>query len=61
MKGKVFYVFKDEKAGVAYIGTEYDHQRYLKLRTKRQAAEEEEMNPSPGAKWSNQWSRRGEW
>jgi hypothetical protein len=31
VKGKVFYVFKDEKAGVAYVGHEPEYQRYKQL------------------------------
>lgn len=30
-KGKVFYVFKDEAAGVAYVGREPEYQRYKQL------------------------------
>ena len=44
LKGKGFYVFKDEKAGVAYIGGEPEHRRYQELCKQRhvaQAAEEE--------------------
>jgi hypothetical protein len=55
VKGKVFYVFKDEKAGVAYIGGEPQHRRYEKLSANAQRAAEEEMNPSLAAKWANQW------
>src|SRR6478752_3719384 len=31
IKGHVFYVYKDEKAGVAYIGHEQEYQRYHEL------------------------------
>ena len=31
MNGKVFYVFKDEKAGVEYVGGEKAHRRYEQL------------------------------
>jgi hypothetical protein len=57
VKGKVFYVFKDEKAGVAYVGGEAEHQRYQQLCTKQHLAQaaEEEMNPSLATKWNNQW------
>ena len=46
VKGKGFYVFKDEKAGVAYIGGESAHQRYQQLCTQQHVAQapEEEMN-----------------
>ena len=31
VNGKVFYVFKDAKAGVAYVGHEAEYQRYRQL------------------------------
>ncbi len=32
VKGKgVFYVYKDEKAGVAYVGREQEYQRYQQM------------------------------
>src|SRR6516162_10792862 len=31
VKGKTFYVYKDEKAGVAYVGHEHEYQRYQQL------------------------------
>src|SRR5437870_11940418 len=31
VNGKVFYVYKDEKAGLAYIGREPEYQRYQQL------------------------------
>ena len=57
VKGKVFYVFKDEKAGVAYVGGEPEHRQYQELCVRRHAAQaqEEEMNPSLATKWNNQW------
>ena len=57
VKGKVFYVFKDEKAGVAYVGGEPEHRRYQQLCTQQHVAQaaEEEMNPSLATKWNNQW------
>jgi hypothetical protein len=62
VKGKVFYVFKDEKAGVAYVGGEPEHQRYQQLSMQKHAAQaqEEEMNPSLATKWNNQWGPRHE-
>jgi len=60
VKGKVFYVFKDEKAGVAYVGGEPEHRRYQQLCMERHVAQaaEEEMNPSLATKWNNQWGPR---
>ena len=58
VKGKAFYVFKDEKAGVAYVGGEPEHRRYQRLSAHAAQAAEEEMNPSLATKWGNQWGPR---
>ena len=60
VKGKVFYVFKDEKAGVAYVGGEPEHRRYQQLCMQQHVAQaaEEEMNPSLATRWNNQWGPR---
>jgi hypothetical protein len=60
LKGKVFYVFKDEKAGVAYVGGEPEHRRYQQLCMQQHVAQaqEEEMNPSLATTWNNQWGPR---
>ena len=57
VKGKVFYVFKDEKAGVAYVGGEPEHQRYQQLCMQQHVAQapEEEMNHPFAQSWSNRW------
>jgi len=57
VNGKVFYVYKDEKAGVAYVGTGQAYRRYQQLCTQQHAAEvpEEEMNHPLAKSWSNQW------
>ena len=62
VKGKVFYVFKDEKVGVAYVGGKAEHQRYQQLCMQRHVAQaaEEEMNPSLATRWNNQWGPRQE-
>jgi len=62
VNGKGFYVFKDEKAGVAYVGGEAEHQRYQQLCMQQHVAQaaEEEMNPSLATKWNNQWGPRHE-
>ena len=59
-KGKVFYVFKDEKAGVAYVGGEPEHQRYQQLCMQQHVAQapEEEMKHPFAESWSNQWGPR---
>ena len=60
VKGKVFYVFKDEKSGGVYVGGEAEHRRYQQLSQQRQAAlaAEEDMNPSLAVSWNNQWGPR---
>ncbi|MEM1084469.1 MAG: hypothetical protein AAGI48_10175 [Verrucomicrobiota bacterium] len=37
-QGKVFYAYKDEKQGVAYLGGEDEYQKYQKLATERSIA-----------------------
>ena len=57
VKGKVFYVFKDEKAGVEYVGGEPEHRRYQQLCTQQHVAEapEEEMNHPHAQSWQKVW------
>jgi hypothetical protein len=58
VKGKVHYVFKDEKAGVAYVGGEPQHRRYQQLCMQQHVAQarEEEMNYNLAFKWmDNGW------
>ena len=56
-KGKTFYVYKDEKAGVAYVGGEAQHQKYLQLCSQQHAAQqpEEKMSHPFANAWANQW------
>jgi hypothetical protein len=56
-KQRELYAFKDEKAGVAYIGGESEHQKYLQICRQQHLAEppEEEMNHPFAQAWSNQW------
>lgn len=39
----VFYVYKDEKAGVAYLGRELEYQRYQQLAIQQQIAQDQYM------------------
>ena len=39
VNGHVFYVYKDEKAGLAYIGREQEYQRYQQLAVQQQIAQ----------------------
>jgi outer membrane biogenesis lipoprotein LolB len=43
VNGKVFYVYKDEKAGVAYVGREPQYQRYQQLAIQQQIAQDQYM------------------
>jgi hypothetical protein len=65
MKGKVFYVFKDEKAGVAYVGHEPEYQRYKQLAIQQQIAQDyymaAEMNSYHARGWYGAWGWRGIW
>ena len=56
VKGKVFYVYKDEKAGVEYVGGEPEHQRYHQLCMQQHVAQapEEQMNDFFTRSWSRQ-------
>jgi hypothetical protein len=57
VKGKSFYVFKDEKAGVAYVAGESAHQRYQQLCMQQHASQapEEQMSHPKANAWANQW------
>ena len=53
VKGKVFYVFKDEKAGVKYVGGEPEYRRYQQLCMEHHVAQapEEQMNDFFTGNW----------
>src|SRR5205807_7963883 len=66
VKGKgVFYVYKDEKAGLAYIGREQEYQRYQQLAIQQQIAQERymaaQMEADAAWQWYGAWGRRGMW
>ena len=56
VKGKVFYVFKDEKAGVEYVVGEPEHRRYQQLCMEQHVAQapEEQMNDFFTRSWARQ-------
>jgi hypothetical protein len=56
VKGKGYYVFKDQAAGVVYVGGQSEYQRYQQLCAQQHAtaAQEEEMS-HPLAKQWNHW------
>jgi hypothetical protein len=55
VKGNVFYAYKDEKNGVAYIGTEAEYARYME--TRRLIAAYEMTEENGGARYGqrSQW------
>lgn len=60
VKGKVFYVYKDEKAGVAYVGGAAEYRRYQQLCMQQHVAQapEEQMNYNLAFKWmDNRWGQ----
>jgi hypothetical protein len=65
MKGRAFYVYKDEKAGVAYVGHEAEYQRYQQLCIQQQIAQNyymaAEMNSFYARGWYGAWGPRAFW
>jgi hypothetical protein len=66
VKGKgVFYVYKDEKAGLAYVGREQEYQRYQQLAIQQQIAQERymaaQMQADAAWQWYGAWGPRGLW
>src|SRR6058998_2785400 len=65
VKGHVFYVYKDEKAGVAYVGREPEYQRYHELAVQQQIAQNyymaAEMDRAAAFGWYGAWGPRALW
>lgn len=65
VKGKVFYVFKDERKGVAYVGGEAEYQRYQQLAIQQQIARDNymaaAMNRDAAMGWYGAWGPRSFW
>jgi hypothetical protein len=55
VNGKTFYVFKDEKAGVAYVGREPEYQRYKQLAIQQQIAQDYYMAATMNSTWARGW------
>ena len=55
MKGKTFYVFKDEQAGVAYVGHEPEYQRYKALAIQQQIAQDYYMAATMPPMYARGW------
>lgn len=63
VRGKgVFYVYKDEKAGIAYVGREQEYQRYQHLAIQQQIAQNyymaAEMDRAAARGWYGAWGPR---
>ena len=65
IKGHVFYVYKNEKAGVAFIGREPEYQRYHELAVQQQIAQNyymaAEMDRAAAFGWYGAWGPRELW
>jgi hypothetical protein len=61
----VFYVYKDEKAGLAYIGREQEYQQYQQLAVQQQIAQNyymaAEMERAAAWQWYGAWGPRAFW
>lgn len=55
VKGKTFYVFKDEKAGVAYVGHQPEYQRYQQLAIQQQIAQDYYMAATMPPMYARGW------
>jgi len=62
VKGRSFYIYKDEKAGVAYVGHQPEYQRYQQLCVQQQIAQNyymaAEMNRAAAFGWYGAWGPR---
>lgn len=60
-----FYVYKDEGAGVAYVGDEVDYQRYQRLAAEEGYAygfyQAKDMENDPAWRWSEMFGERHVW
>ena len=65
VNGHVFYVYKDEKAGIAYIGREQEYQRYQQLAIQQQIAQNYytavAMDRAAAYGWYGAWGPRAFW
>ena len=61
----VFYVYKDEKSGLAYVGREPEYQRYQQLAIQQQIAQNQiaaaEMEQQAALDWYGGFGFRGYW
>ena len=65
IKGHVFYVYKDEKAGIAYVGREQEYHRYHELAVQQQIAQNyymaAEMDRAAAFGWYGAWGPGALW
>jgi hypothetical protein len=65
VKGKVVYVYKDEKAGVAYVGHEPEYQRYKQLCEQKHVAQNvymsEDMDRIQSHRFYGEWGAAVVW
>ena len=65
INGHNFYVYKDEKAGVAYIGREQEYQNYQQLAIQQQIAQNYynavAMDRAAAYGWYGAWGPRAFW
>ena len=65
VQGHVFYVYKDEKAGVAYVGREQEYQLYQQLAIQQQIAQNYytavAMDRAAAYGWYGAWGPRAFW
>jgi hypothetical protein len=61
----VFYVYKDEKAGIAYVGREQEYQQYQQLAIQQQIAQDQymaaQMQANAAWGWYGAWGPRAFW
>ena len=53
--GKIFYAYKDEKQGVAYVGGEDEYQKYQQLATQRNIAQDRRIAAEMQRDMSYRW------
>ena len=62
---KVFYVYKDEKQGLAYVGGEPEYQRYQQLAVQKNIANDyyqaAQLNNQAAMGWYGAWGPRTVW
>jgi len=65
VNGHAFYVYKDEKAGIAYVGREQEYQRYQQLAIQQQIAQNYytavAMDRAAAYGWYGAWGPRAFW